>query len=235
MVTIPDRRREDNYGRAYTRQCSCSQIRRKCSQCWEALGEPRLWLMFIAIICHFLQNEGLVNYSTVLVSALGFSSLQAILLQTPSGALTILFITLAVILHRKSKQVLFTAALCYILSAIGCLLSAVLLQNEVKLLSYYLSWAQTGGNVLIIAMISMMVSGYSKEIFYNGVSMLASTIGNFCGPLLLVESTKSAYTPTMWAWLQIILLCIRFSLARINKKHQEGRSTEPTDVYQLDR
>lgn len=203
----------------------------------EALKEPRLYLMFVAVVCHFLQNGGMVNYSTILVSTFGFSSFQSILLQIPSGALTITFIVIAVYIQRRTKQLFYSAMFCYAISALGCLLLAVLPQSKIKLLGIYVSWGHTGGNVLILAMISMTVTGYSKKIFYNSINMLASTIGNFCGPLMLVEHNKPAYKPTMWSWFGanvlviFCLLTIRFILARANKKCEADRSPEPTDVY----
>ena len=90
---------------------------------------------------------------------------------------------------------------------------------------------------MLISVIGSTVSGYSKKIFYNGANMLAYTIGNFAGPLMQVESTKPAYTPTMWGFfganlLNILcLLVVRLILARINKKRAPERSSEPTDVY----
>ncbi|KAI9478395.1 MAG: major facilitator superfamily domain-containing protein [Benjaminiella poitrasii] len=209
----------------------------KVSQYWEALKEPRLWLLFVASCAHNLQNGGLVTYSTVLVRGLGFTATESILLQIPSGAVTVLFIAFAVTLHRKTHQNIYTAVICYLLSALGCLLLAVLPNNGIKLLGYYFTWAQTGSYVMLISLIGSTVSGYSKKIFYNGVNMLAYTIGNFAGPLMLVEHTKPAYIPTMWGYfggniLNILcFLAVRIILSRINKKRLSERSNEPTDVY----
>lgn len=206
-------------------------------QYWEAIKEPRLWLLMSILVLHNLQNGGLVTYSTVLVSGLGFNSLQSIILQIPSGCLTVFYCTVAVLIHRKTKQNIWTTVLCYTVSSIGCLLLAVLPNTRIKLLGYYLTWAQTGSNVLIIALISTTVTGYSKKIFYNGANMLATTVGNFVGPLMLIERTKPAYAPTMWAFFAanivniICMVTIRTILARSNKKREAERSSEPTDVH----
>jgi hypothetical protein len=206
-------------------------------QYWEALKEPRLWLLCTVLIAHNLQNGGLVNYSTVLVSNLGFTSLQSILLQIPSGCLTVFYISVTVLIHRKTKQNIWTTVLCYVISGTGCLLLAVLPNTRFKLLGYYLTWGQTGAQVMIIALIGSTVSGYSKKIFYNGANMLSSTIGNFFGPLMLVQSTAPAYVPTMWAFFAanvlniICMVLIRYILARSNKKREAERSLKPTDVH----
>jgi hypothetical protein len=209
----------------------------KVGQYWEALKEPRLWLLCAASLSHNLQNGGLVTYSTVLVHGLGFDSINSILLQIPSGALTVIYVGIAVAIHRRIKQLIYTACICYCISALGCLLLAVLPNTAIKLLGYYFTWAQTGAYVMIISIIGATVSGYSKKIFYNGANMLAYTIGNFAGPLMLVESTKPSYTPTMWGLFGanifniLCFLAIRVILVRSNKKRMHERSNEPTDVY----
>jgi hypothetical protein len=204
---------------------------------WEALAEPRLWLLCIVSCSHNLQNGGLVAYSTVLVSGLGFNSLQSIWLQIPSGALTVIFIGIAIVIHRKTHQTIYTAIFLYVISGVGCLLLAVLPNTSIKLLGLYLTWAQTGAYIMIISIIGSTVSGYSKKIFYNGANMIAYTIGNFCGPLMLVSSTSPAYTPTMWGYFAanilniICLLILRIILVRANKKREAERTPEVTDVY----
>lgn len=207
------------------------------AQYWEALKEPRLWLLFIASLSHNLQNGGLVTYSTVLVNGLGFDTVQSILLQIPSGALTVVYIGIAIYIHRKTNQMIYTAVFCYIISAIGCLLLAVLPNTEIKLLGYYFTWAQTGSYVMLISVIGSTVSGYSKKIFYFGANMMAYTLGNFCGPLMLVESTGPAYIPAMWGYFAgnilniICFLLVRLILVRSNKKRAPERDAQATDVY----
>ncbi|KAI8990901.1 major facilitator superfamily domain-containing protein, partial [Mycotypha africana] len=209
----------------------------KISQYWEALKEPRLWLMFFTSCTHNLQNGGLVSYSTVLVKGLGFNAIQSILLQIPSGAFTVIFISIAVVIHRKTKQMIYTAVICYTISAIGCLLLSVFPNSGIKLLGYYLTWAQTGSYVMLVAIVGSTVSGYSKKIFYNGVLMLAFTIGNFAGPLMLVEHTGPAYKPAMWGYFaanllnSVLLMMIRIILDRTNKKRLKHGVGERTDVY----
>lgn len=45
----------------------------KKEQMWEAIKEPRLWLLMLANTMNSLQNGGLVTFSTLLVEGLGFS------------------------------------------------------------------------------------------------------------------------------------------------------------------
>lgn len=45
----------------------------KREQMWEAIKEPRLWLLLTANMLNCLQNGGLITFSTLLVEGLGFS------------------------------------------------------------------------------------------------------------------------------------------------------------------
>lgn len=45
----------------------------KGSQVWEAIKEPRLWLLAVSTLCNNLHNGGLVVFSTLIVSSFGFS------------------------------------------------------------------------------------------------------------------------------------------------------------------
>lgn len=89
---------------------------------------------------------------------------------------------------------------------------------------------------MLLSIIGSTVNGYSKKIFYSGANMIAYTIGNFCGPLMLVEHTGPEYRPTMWGLFGsnifdiLCLLLIRYLLVRTNKKRESLRSNEPTDV-----
>lgn len=51
----------------------------------------------------------------------------------------------------------------------------------------------TGVSALLQTLVSNNVSGYTKRVFFNGVNMVAMTIGNFCGPLMMAENQAPAY------------------------------------------
>lgn len=77
---------------------------------------------------------------------------------------------------------------------VGLILLLVIPNPHVKLLGFYLAWSYCAAYVLMITSVSNNVSGYTKKIFYNGILMIFYTLGNFCGPLMIVESQAPAYT-----------------------------------------
>jgi hypothetical protein len=205
-------------------------------QYWEAIKEPRLWLIFVMVLLNNLQNGGLILFGNVLVTTLGFDKYQAIILQIPSGAMSSLCVLGAVYLQRKTKQLVYSAIIMTAISMIGCLLLAVLPQTGVKLLGFYLTWPCTGAYTLMVTLVAGTVSGYSKKIFYNGAVMVAYTLGNFIGPLMIVDHEAPAYKSAMWGYFAsnvVIIICfvvLRIWLTKVNKNKAPGRTNTPTDV-----
>lgn len=121
---------------------------------------------------------------------------------------------------------------------IGLILLLAIPSGGVKLLGYYLSWASTGSYALIITMIGNNVKGYTKKIFYNGSLMCFYTIGNFCGPLMMVAKQAPRYLGGIGGFLGgyvVALICyiiMRIWMSRENKRRLANLTGEPCDIYQ---
>ncbi|CAO3621475.1 unnamed protein product [Cunninghamella blakesleeana] len=191
---------------------------------WEALREPRYYLIMIAAIANNLSNGGLVIFSTPFVASLGFASLDAILLQMPSAAIAAIFIFVAVFIHQRTGKYYIAILFSGSIATIGCILLVVLPHNAIKLLGYYLAYAFNGSYVMLISIISSDVSGYSKKVFYNASLMVAYTIGCFVGPLLMLEHEAPRFRSGMIIFTfgnLIVVLCLLTSIYlmyRINKQ-----------------
>ncbi|KAI8076865.1 major facilitator superfamily domain-containing protein [Halteromyces radiatus] len=205
------------------------------AQYWETVKEIRFWLLCLTAFCIHLPNGGLVVFGNPFVKSLGFSSLDAILLQLPVGAIVTLYVAFVILVEYKTKQLVWTACITSVISMIGCLLLAVLPHQPIKLFAYYLSWAFNGTYAILLTTIGSNVKGYSKKIFYNGGIMIFYTLGNFVGPLLMMSNESPAYKSGMIAFtvaMFIVILSLitaRFWMARRNdqRKHNHGQ----TDAY----
>ncbi|KAI9337633.1 hypothetical protein BD770DRAFT_415568 [Pilaira anomala] len=86
-------------------------------QYWEATREPRLWLLIFASIAHNLQNGGLIDYSTVLIRGLGFTPIQSVIFQIPSGAQTGSYVMMITIIGSAvsgySKKIFYNGILMF--------------------------------------------------------------------------------------------------------------------------
>ncbi|CAO3614427.1 unnamed protein product [Cunninghamella echinulata] len=203
---------------------------------WEALREPRYYLTLIAAFGLCLPNGGLIVFSTPFVATLGFVSLDAILLQIPSACMSVFFIFLAVFIHRKSGKLSVAIITTGLFGILGCILLAVLPHSAIKLLGYYISWAFSGSYVVLLSFVAGNVSGYSKKVFYNSSIMVAYTLGNFAGPLVMLPREAPVYLSGMLifvASIAVAVICVLTSIYlmyRINKQRLANGITK-TDAH----
>jgi hypothetical protein len=157
-------------------------------------------------------------------------------MQVPSGCVSALLSLLGVWVARKTGQLYFSVVVCTTISLIGVILLAVLPLTGVKLLGYFLAWAENGTAVMLLTIIASNVTGYTKKIFYNGMNIIFFTLGNFVGPLLMLEHEAPAYKTGMIIYcignaaILVMLFVARQLMASENKKRLSNPSGEKYDV-----
>lgn len=142
----------------------------------------------------------------------------------------------AILIAKRFQQNTLTAILMSIISLLGCVLMIVI-PGKPKLIGYYLAWAMTGVSALIQTLVSNNVSGYTKKVFYNGFNMMAVTVGNFIGPLMMTENQAPYYTGAIIGYivanivLIVCLLCVYFIMNKENRRRLNQPPEFETDVY----
>lgn len=81
--------------------------------------------------------------------------------------MSVLFVLLAVIIHRKTNSMSLATIACGGISMVGCILLACLPHTAIKLLGYYLAWGFNGSYVMLLTIVANNVSGYSKKVIYK--------------------------------------------------------------------
>lgn len=153
----------------------------------------------------------------------------------PSGASTVIFSILAVIIARKTNQLYLGVAFSTTISLVGLILLVTLPEGAIKLLGFLLAWAMNGTAVMLLTITGANVAGYSKKLFYNGMNMIFYTLGNFIGPLLMLEKEAPMYKSGMIVYciangaILVMLFLNRQYMARLNRI----KLTNPNDeVYE---
>lgn len=119
---------------------------------------------------------------------------------------------------------------------LGLILLQVIPDPHLKLIGFYLSWSYCAVYVLMVTSISNNVSGYTKKIFYNGMVMVFYTIGNFCGPLMILEHQAPNYTSAMVTYIcancvvVILLFTARSQMAKVNRERLSSEAVVMTHV-----
>ncbi|OAD03934.1 hypothetical protein MUCCIDRAFT_110814 [Mucor lusitanicus CBS 277.49] len=208
----------------------------KRDQIREAVKEARLWIVLFVFFLNNLQNGGIVTFSTLLVRGLGFNPRTSILLQIPNGICAATFGMGSVMIAHRIKRNTLMAVITATVSLLGCILLAVI-PGTPKLVGLYLSWATTGTSALALTLVTNNVSGYTKKVFYNAIVIVGQNLGNFVGPLIMVQEQA----PTYWGGivgfclgnaLVIVLLGVLYiMMTRENKRRLANPPEEATDVY----
>lgn len=113
---IIQRKAADNTG-VETKQIKTEQI-------WEAVVDPKTWFIWFAIVALQVPNGGLTTFNTLIISGLGFDSLQTSLLAMPPGAMSTLsglaLSYLAATTRRYRTVMIATSILLPLLGAVLC-------------------------------------------------------------------------------------------------------------------
>lgn len=162
--------------------------------------------------------------------------MQSVLLSVGAGGADIVFIAGAVYCVHKTKETILTAIGLMAIDILGLILLLVIPNSHAKLVGFYLAWSYCAAYVLMVTSVSNNVSGYTKKIFYNGIIMIFYTLGNFCGPLMIVESQAPSYYGGMIGYIcanvivVILLFIARHKMAVVNKKRLASNTYVITNV-----
>ncbi|KAG0182364.1 hypothetical protein DFQ28_009723 [Apophysomyces sp. BC1034] len=201
----------------------------------EALREPRFWCFCLISFLANMQNGALTTYSATITAGFGFDKFQAIILQAPTGLVDCLYILVAAYVSQRTGQTIYVGCVCLLGTATGLLLLELIPVDRLKLIGLYFCWGYAAAYVMLIASVSSNVSGYTKKIFYNGMSMIFYTAGNFVGPFLMMSSRKH-FLGGMIGYIVADFLAIglflyaRWGMVKVNRKRLADPAPEPTNV-----
>ncbi|KAI8330658.1 major facilitator superfamily domain-containing protein [Choanephora cucurbitarum] len=209
----------------------------------EALKEPRLYCYCLISLLIELQNGALTTFQSLIISDLGFSSTNAVLLTIPSGVFALILVAGSSYFSKKWSEIIWMAIAMCTISVVGLILLAAIPSGGIRLLGLYLSWVCTPTYVLMQASITSNVSGYTKKIFYTGGNMISYTLGNFIGPLLLRNKDAPRYLTGMGVYIAanvlviLLFIYVRFSYVQANKRRNLDQKADlvalPSDLEDL--
>jgi hypothetical protein len=139
------------------------------------------------------------------------------------------------IAHKTQKNTL-TAIGASLVNLLGCVIMAAV-PGIPKLAGFYICWAMVGTGALLQTLISNNVSGYTKRVFYNASGMVAMTVGNFIGPLMMTGNQAPSYVGAMVGYSisnVIVIACIilvYIIMKRENNRRLANPSTTKSNIY----
>ncbi|KAJ5654150.1 Major facilitator superfamily domaingeneral substrate transporter [Penicillium lividum] len=186
----------------------------KWYQVRECLLDPKTWLLALFSLAQNIPNGGLVTFSAIIVTGLGYSRLITTVLGIPTGVLaTVWQIFLGFIAARVPNSRCTIIAIANLVPMI-CAILMWKLPRENKhglLAAYYVFYTYWAPYVLSTSLPMANTSGHSKKLTMNAIFFLAYCIGNIIGP----QAFRSDDAPSYSRGYEGLLACIVVAIAAI--------------------
>ncbi|KAI6913518.1 MFS general substrate transporter [Hortaea werneckii] len=213
----------------------------KCRQVRECMEDPRTWLLFVFSIAQNIPNGGIITFSAIIVSGLGYSTLNTTLLGIPTGIIATLWAWLMAWPAGRLKN-----ARCLIIAGANCvtIVCSVLMwklprSNQHGLLAaYYIFYTYWGPYCMAQTLYMSNTSGHSKKVSMGAVYFVGYCVGNIIGPQVFRDADAPKYSHGYSGLLACLCVAIATVLAygylcfRENRKRDlEGAIYEPGEAF----
>lgn len=201
----------------------------KWEQFWEALRDPLTWLYAFWVFAANIPNSIATSFGNILVTGMGYSRTDSLLLVTPLGAYEIVVLIGVTYLATRTQQRLWCCILTHIPSIVGAILMATT-DKAPALVGYYLSGGIPIGWTTILALQASNVAGSTKKITVTTIGTIAYTVGNIISPQTFQAKDAPRYLPAKIAICIIYFLCtvdlflIRLVYVHRNKKRDADKA-----------
>ncbi|KAF1962096.1 major facilitator superfamily transporter [Byssothecium circinans] len=166
-------------------------------QIQEALLDPQLYLMVLAVILLSVSSGVVTTYSATLIRNLGYKPRQAALMNMPSGVVSIFFTLLVGFGIRKRSNRWFWIIVCIIPGITGgALMSFLPVKHRAGCLAgIYLVNAVVAPLPVLYAWTAANFGGATKRAFAAAVVSGSFSIGNIIGPQTFQARDAPDYRP----------------------------------------
>lgn len=147
----------------------------------------RVWLVCLATILSSIPNGGLSNFSSILLTTFGYTSQQALVLNTPNGAIGACFVLLVGYLSDKWRDRSLVMLICIMPTILGAGLMIGLDPNGIPknkaglLAASFLTGTFGAAFMLLLAWNASNIAGHSKKVTANALTLVSFCVGNILG------------------------------------------------------
>ncbi|KAJ5546794.1 hypothetical protein N7494_004379 [Penicillium frequentans] len=169
----------------------------KMDQVWEAIFDIKTWLIWIAIAALQVPNGGLTTFNTLIISGLGFDSLQTSLLAMPPGAMSTLSgigLSYLAATTRRYRTTIVTVSI--LLPLLGAVLCYALPRTNLagQLVGLYILYTYWAPYVTLVSVYQANIAGHTKKITLYAWFYIAWATGNIIGPQTFRADQAPEYT-----------------------------------------
>lgn len=186
----------------------CQQI--KTSQLKEAFLDSKLWLVFVLMASAYAVNGAVSGFGPLIVSTFGWSTLESILWQFPSGGASLITTLVCGYLSSRIPNIRLVLLAVHCLPVIaGCVMiwkAKWTFHAPTPVVGFSLI-GTFGGVVSQTVVIGMSnVAGATKKSAMAAAIFVAYCVGNIVGPQMVKIQEKGAHYPRLWTGL--IIWCV---------------------------
>ena len=216
----------------------------KKDQVFESFRDLRIWLVFLATLLSSIPNGGISNFSSILLTTFGYTNQQALIYNTPSGAIGVVVVLLTGYLSDKWRDRSVVMFICIVPTIIAAALMIGLdpggiPANKAGLLAAsFLSGTFGAAFMLLLAWNASNIAGHSKKVTANALTLVAFCVGNILGTQTFQQkqapgyiSGKISIIATLGA-LCFVIVALRLYNDHLNRKNKmilAGMSDEEKD------
>ena len=126
-----------------------------------------------------MEDSGIGTFNSIIISGLGFSSATTLLLNIPTGMISMLSTLVASFMAYKTQQRCFTAiGWCLIAIAANIVLVVVPRSNvSGSLAGIYLIYCYWAPYVVVLSLVNANTGGYTKKTIVYGVAYCGYLVG----------------------------------------------------------
>lgn len=219
----------------------------KSEQIAEALLDPLTWLLATAMFGAASTNSITGIFASVIISNLGFSTLQSLCLQIPVGAFGLICCGLIpnYIILKTGKWRTTILSILMTLSLVGTAMLYGVPRSNVALVlvGYYFNNFYVGGPNLVLALVAANIGGHTKKTTVSSIVFVAYCAASTMSPLIMKgqDNYKSGFLGILVCQCYTIIAAqvIHFVYRRRNKSRDtqwgpQNSGQEFTDDTDID-
>lgn len=203
----------------------------KKEQVYETLRDPRVWLVALSTMLSSIPNGGLSNFSSILLTTFGYSSRFSLIMSMPSGAIGIITVLLCGYLSDRFSNRTSVTLVAILPTILGAALMIAfdprgIPHNRAGLLAAsFITGTFGAAFMLLLAYNASNISGHTKKVTTNAITLVAFAVGNILGTQTFQSSQAPGYIggkASIVATLTLlipVIFTLRWCNGRLNKKN----------------
>jgi len=159
----------------------------KKEQVFETFKDIRVWIVCLCTLLSNIPNGGLSNFNSILLTTFGYTPRQALILNTPGGAIGVIFVLGTGYLSDKWNDRSSVMLLCILPTILGAGLMIGLDPNGVPknkaglLAASFLTGTFGATFMLLLAWNASNIAGHTKKVTVNAMTLVSFALGNILG------------------------------------------------------